>query len=170
MFTHDADFQRPDWALLQNGAVNLFRRETHLLKAEAALRSVGYQLGQLAYQNDMEAFYDQVSSLLNWREQFGHDRWTGNLNALNDGFRYYPFGSAGRAALTLRGFHRLVADDSKLAHHLLDIIESSARNHLLQGRLLVALIQTDDPHYDSGPIGSRSASWNNAEWLLANRL
>ncbi len=169
MFNSAADFQRRDWALLQNGAVNLFHREEHLLSAEEALEALGYRLDRLTCSGDMDAFHDQVSSVLNWRDQFGYDGWNGNLNALNDGFRSYPFGPTGRAALVLRNFHRLAADDPRLAHHLLDIVEHSARNHLLEGHLLIALIQTDDPDYASGPIGARSANWNNAEWLLSNR-
>ena len=169
MFTNPEDFQRRDWALLQNGAVNIFRREEHLQSAECSLEALGYRLSRLTYQNDMDAFRDQVSSALNWREQFGYESWSGNLNALNDGFRYYPFGPTRRAALVLRNFHRLAADDAQLAHHFLDIMEYSARDHLLAGNLFIALIQTDDPDYRSGPLGARGGNWNNAEWLVSNR-
>ena len=110
-----------------------------------------------------------MSSALKWQEQFGYEPWTGNLNALNDGMRYYPFGPSGRSALVLTGFHHLVAADCERAHIILDIIETAARDHLLEAKLLIALVQTDDPRYSCSDIGGRNARWNSREWLDANR-
>jgi hypothetical protein len=107
--------------------------------------------------------------VLRWKEQFGYEPWTGNLNALNDGMRDYPFGPSGRSALVLVGFHHLVAKSEELAQAVLDIFESAARNHLLLGKLLIALVQTDDPHYFCSGLGCRSANWNPREWLEAKR-
>jgi hypothetical protein len=101
--------------------------------------------------------------------QFGYGPWNGNLNALNDGFRGYPFADAGRSALVLEGFHGLVAMDGDFAHQVLDIIERQARNHLLLGKILICLVQTDDNRYNCAAIGCRSANWNPREWLNADR-
>lgn len=110
-----------------------------------------------------------MSSVLKWQELFGYESWSGNLNALNDGMRYYPFGPSRRSALVLTGFHHLVAVDSERAQIILDIIERAARDHLLEAKLLITLVQTDDPGYSCSDLGGRGASWNNREWLAADR-
>ena len=66
-----------------------------------------------------------MSDALNWQGQFGYWPWTGNLDALTDGFREQPFGSEGRGALMLDGFHVLEQTDKDYAHIVLDIIEFS---------------------------------------------
>jgi hypothetical protein len=40
---------------------------------------------------------------------------------------------------------------------------------LLEAKLLIALVQTDDPQYGCAHIGRRNARWNAREWLNASR-
>jgi Barstar (barnase inhibitor) len=163
MFT-EADCQgRPDWPLLQNGAVNLFRDSEILARARADLASLGYELAEISCRGSRSSFERQFSDLLRWEDQFGYAPWSGNLNALNDGMRDYPFGASERSALVIDGFHLLASEDAAYAHGLLDILESAARDHLLFGRMLVALIQTDDRSYYAPGLGARCASWNSRE-------
>ncbi|HEY6814018.1 MAG TPA: barstar family protein [Croceibacterium sp.] len=169
MFTSEADFQRADWPLLQNGAVNLFWKPAVLAEARQALASLGYEIAEVSCGARVPSFELQMSRALKWQDQFGYECWTGNLNALNDGLGYFPFGPSGRCALVLTGFHHLVAADRERAHTILDIIESCARDHLLAAKLLIALVQTDDARYACEDIGGRQANWNGREWLLADR-
>ncbi|WP_162245690.1 barstar family protein [Brevundimonas sp. Root1279] len=169
MFTSEADFERADWPLLQNGAVNLFWKPEILADARGELAGLDYEISEVSCGAEVPSFEVQLSNALKWQEQFGYEPWTGNLDALNDGLRYYPFGPSGRSALVLTGFHHLVAADSERAHVILDIIETAARDHLLNAKLLIALVQTDDPGYSCPDIGGRNASWNGREWLNANR-
>lgn len=169
MFTSEADFERADWPLLQNGAVNLFRKPEILAGVRAGLTGLDYGISEVSCGTQVPSFEAQMSSALKWHELFGYEPWTGNLDALRDGMRYYPFGPSGRSALILNGFHHLVAVDSERAHIILDIIEAAARDHLLTAKLLIALVQTDDPRYSCSGIGGRNANWNDHEWLDANR-
>jgi hypothetical protein len=169
MFTSEADFERADWPLLQNGAVSLFWKPEVLAEARQALADLDYDIAEVSCGAEVPSFEVQMSHALRWREQFGYEPWTGNLNAFNDGMRHLPFGQSGRGALVLTGFHHVVAANSERAHALLDIIESAARDHLLEGKLLIALVQTDDPRYSCEGIGCRNANWNGAEWLDAKR-
>jgi len=169
MFTSEADFERADWPLIQNGAVNLFWKPEILAKAREALSALDYEIAEVSCAAEVPNFEVQMSRALSWKEQFGCEPWTGNLNALEDGMRHLPFGPSGRNALVMTGFHHLVAADGKRAHSILDIIESAARDHLLASNLLIALVQTDDPRYSCESIGCRNANWNGAEWLNANR-
>lgn len=169
MFTSDADFQRADWPLLQHASVNLFWNRDILADACDDLKHLGYGIAEVTCRAGLPCFYEQVSTTLNWQEQFGYSPWNGNLNALNDGFRDYPFGPSRRSALVFDGFHLLVEEDKAFAHALLDIVESSARDYLLRGQILVTLVQTDDNRYECPPIGSRHAGWNFREWMDAHR-
>lgn len=169
MFRSDAELARGDWPLLQNGAVNLFWKLEVLANARQTLTDLDYEVAEVSCGSEAPSFEVQVSHVLRWEDQFGYEPWNGNLDAFNDGMRYFPFGTSGRSALVLTGFHRLVAVDSKRAHSVLDIIESSARDHLLRGKVLIALVQTDDPRYSCDGIGCRSANWNRTERLHASR-
>jgi len=169
MFTTDADFQRADWPLLQNGAVNLFWRSQVLAEARKSLDRLGYEISVVNCRHSRPKFYEQFSYILRWEEQFGYHPWTGGLDALKDGFRDYPFSSRHRSALILDSFHFIANEDSKYAHAVLDIIETAARNHLLRGNILVCLVRTDDNHYECSHLGCHRANWNSREWSWADR-
>src|SRR5215469_18695710 len=122
MFRSDADLQRADWPLLQNGAVNLFHRREHLRDAQTALQALGYEIASISCRDGADAFQHQVSSLLHWKEQFGYEPWTGNLDALNDGLRGYPFGPTGRSVLIVDGFHEITSAGPQRGYAILDMI------------------------------------------------
>ncbi len=144
MFTTEADFERPDWPLLEWGAVNLFWKPAVLLAVQEQLQGIGYKIDRVTCRDGESAFREQISDALNWSGQFGYRPWTGNLNALTDGFRDYPFGPEGRGALILDGFHVLAQSDNEYAHAILDIIELASRDHLLYGKTLIGFVKTDD--------------------------
>ena len=169
MFVSDSDFQRADWPLLQNGAVNLFLNPEILADACKALSALDYEIAEVSCAGSATEFETEMSKALRWHEAFGYEKWTGNLNALNDGFGCYPFGPSSRSALVLTEFDHLVAADETRAQSMLDIIENWSRNHLLRGNYLIALVQTDDPHYECEGLGSRSANWNWREQFYVDR-
>jgi len=163
MFAAEGYWERADWPLLHNGAVNLFHAPEILAQARAALSLLGYEIAEIACRGDAPSFERQVSDVLRWEEQFNYAPWSGNLNALDDAMAGYPFGASAKRALVLDGFHVIAERDARYAHALLDILESAARDHLLFGRILVMLVQTDDRDYACPPIGGRSANWNGRE-------
>lgn len=170
MFKDASDVNRVDWPLLQNGAVNLFRNPTYFVEAQTNLKAFGYDIGYVDCRHGIDSFYQQVSEVLNWQEQFGYDRWTGNLDALNDAFGTYPFGSSGKSVLAFESFDQIVSLDTNFAQNILDLIECAARDHLLWGRLLIGLVQTSDAGYACKNIGGRAANWNPKEWFQADRF
>jgi hypothetical protein len=165
LFRTEMDFQRADWRLLQNGAVNLFRRPEVIAQAQVSLEGLGYRISQVNCRDGQPVFREQMSEALSWREQFCYGLWTGSIDALNDGFSLCSFGENGRAAFVFQGFHRIAAEDAQWAHAVLDAFECSARSHLLSGNFLIGLVQTDDERFCCPPLGGRSPSWNDKEWL-----
>ncbi len=169
MFRNDDDLKRADWALLQNAAVNLFRDPAILEEARQALLKLDYEIADISCATGWSGIHEPFSSLLKWEEQFGYSPWNGNLNAFNDGLLDYPFGPSGRNALILHAFHKLVAENRGASHAILDMLETSARDHLLWGKTLIVLVQTDDDLYQCPAIGGRRVGWNRREWLSIRR-
>lgn len=155
-------------ALLQNGAVHLFWRAEVLDNWCSELMALGYAI-HAANCTDQARMRNAISEILRWQEQFGYAPWTGNLDAFNDGLRGFPFGPSGKAALILKRFDLFVRADQRSAELVLDIIEYQARDHLLGGNRLLALVQTDDPTFSPPALGARKPDWNPQEWSNAAR-
>jgi len=168
LFRTPEDRERADWPLLEFGAVTLFWRGALFDATKAQLGGLGYRLIEIDCRT-AEQVVQEVSDGLSWAEQFGYEPWTGNLNALDDAFHTFPFGSDDDVAICVRGFHVLVHQDERLARGLLDAIERWSRHHLLSGRRLLAVIQTNDAEFYCEGLGAGRANWNNAEWFNASR-
>lgn len=164
----DNDLERADWFLLQNGAVNLFYKKDVFETAKKELSELGYRLAHVEC-NTAEEFKRDISDALNWEEQFGYKTWDGNLNALNDGLDSPPMNTKKLLAIACKNFEKLYLSDKDFATGFLDIFEYQSRNRLLFGERLIALVQTNDPNFESGEIGSRKALWNPKEWLDSER-
>jgi hypothetical protein len=159
---------RLDWDLMQNGAVALYFRMATLEEDLAWLRNHGYHIETIDCR-DLTVFCRQTSLVLKFQEQFGYNEWMGNLNALNDAFRYLDIGPESGLVLSFLRYDLLKSANPHLAQGVLDIIESSSRDHLLFGRRLLALVQSDDPRIQFEPLGARAANWNRREWLNKDR-
>jgi hypothetical protein len=55
--------------------------------------------------------------------------------------------------------------EGKFCTALLDIFATQSRAHLLFGRRLFAMVQSDDPRLSIGPVGAAPVTWNRREWL-----
>ena len=159
------DMERLDWHLMQNGAVTLYFQTAILEEDVAWLRVHGYQIETIDCR-DVAGFQCQISRVLKFKEQFGYDEWTGNLNALNDAF---GIDFEGGLVLCFLRYDLLKAAKPEFAQGVLDILESNSRDHLLFGRRLLALVQSNDPKIQFEPLGARAAGWNRREWLNENR-
>ena len=156
------DLQRLDWSLLQNGPVTLYFSRAVLEGDVAWLLDHGYVVNRL----DCRAWKDAASALgelareLQFPDYFGK-----NLDALNDclGDLSVPDGS-GRAVV-LEHFDRAMSLQETFCTALLDIFATQSRAHLLFGRRLFAMVQSDDPRLSIGPVGATPVTWNQRESL-----
>lgn len=164
----EANHNRIDWRLMQNGAVNLFWRAELLEEAQRELAGLGYEMIDIAFTN-LDQFKLDLSAALKWEAQFGYSQWGGNLNALNDGLSWFSNEGPQRVALCITRFHGLWSADKRLAKHLLHRIEYESRNALLVGKHLIGLIQTNNAEFHIEGLGGRGANWNDREWLMAKR-
>jgi len=162
------DLNRADWPLLQNGAVNLFWRREYLEEAIESLRPLGYRIERIDC-SDLERFRADVSRAFHFQESFGYSDWTGNLNALHDAMRSVFDAGGSMVAVAMTGFDTLYRTDQTTAECFADSFDKNARDHLLFGCRLIALIQTDDPRLELRNLGCRSANWNRREMMYKSR-
>jgi len=164
----DGSRERADWPFIREGAVTLFWRKELFSKAKADVQALGYEALEIAC-NSPEGVIQRISDGLKWSAQFGYEPWTGNLDALDEGLAGAPFSESGCFALCFEGYHRLVDHDRAFAIGLLDVVETQSRNHLVDGRRLIALVQTDDGSFETQKLGGSAARWNWPEWFDAAR-
>ena len=159
---------RLDLDLLQDGAVTLYWRRELFDRDVAWLQDHGY-VAHIIDCADIAEFRAQMTRALRFKENYGYEPWTGNLDALNDAFRDLDFGSQTGIAFCFFRIDLLATADHHTAHGTLNLIEWHSRDCLLFGDRLLALAQTDDATIQFDTIGARSATWNREEWLNANR-
>ena len=148
------DSDRLDWHLMQNGAITLYFKTAILEDDLAWLRDHGYRIETIDCE-DVVAFCRQMSVALRFKENFGYDNWTGNLNALNDAFRCLGIDPEAGLVFCFLRYDRLQAADRHVGQGVLDLIEYHSRDYLLLGRRLLALVQSDDTRIQFNPLGAR---------------
>jgi hypothetical protein len=153
-------FQNPD-----DGAVTMFFRREVFDVAIQSLEDAGYRT-HVVDASSSAVFRGEMTRVLRFKECFGYEPWTGNLDALSDAFREIDFESTIGVVLAFVRFDLLFAEDAHVARGVLDLIE--LRNVRGAGELL-ALVQSDDPRLEVGPIGARAPVWNDEEWSNAKR-
>jgi RNAse (barnase) inhibitor barstar len=162
-FRDDPDeFQRLDWSLLQNGPITLYFKRAFLEEDVAWLVERGYEINRLdcgEWQEAGGALAD-LARVLRFPDYFG-----GNLDALNDCFGDLSVPDGSGRAIVLEHFDVARARLGSFCSALLDILASQSRTHLLLGRRLMGLVQSDDPHISLAPVGATPVEWNRREWL-----
>lgn len=153
LFSTPGDRQRADWPLLRHGAITLFHGKRDWRRACNALQAIGYHVTRISAAQGRAAFLAEVTEALQWQEMLGYGPWSGNLDALNDALYGFPFDGTPNAALAIADYDVLVAEDPRMAWVVLDIIALLSRERLLDGRLLLGLIQSNDPNYAPEPVG-----------------
>jgi RNAse (barnase) inhibitor barstar len=157
---------RLDWRLLQNGPVALYVQPAVLAEDGAWLREHGYEVRILdcAAWRSVEDFHRAVAAELRFPGYYGH-----NLHALNDCLSDIEIPEEGGLVIEFLRYDNFAAVSRDAAQAALDIIAINARRHLLFGRRLLALVQSDDPHIRFDPVGASPVTWNPREWTNASR-
>ncbi|MEM7243453.1 MAG: barstar family protein [Pseudomonadota bacterium] len=168
IFNQDDWKDRVDWPLFQNGAISLFFRKSIFDQTIGALKDLDYNFVDLDCSSEA-SFLSTISRGFLWEEQFGYELEEPNLDAINDGLRSPPFGPSNKLAICARDFEKMVKANETLALAFLDILENQSRNNLLFGQVLLGIIQTNDPRFQTGLLGGRPAMFNLKEWLDVNR-
>ncbi|MCC9168900.1 barstar family protein [Pontibacter harenae] len=151
------EWQRLDWAILQNGWVQLYHKPDFLLIDVSWFRQQRYRVlefdcGKWA---DLEAMHTELKQRFRFSESYGN-----NLNALRDSLSDYEVFGAG-LVVVLHHFDTIAKQD---AQALLDVFAENARRHMLLGERVLTLVQVDSPDTSYEPVGAMPVLWNPHEW------
>ena len=162
----DDEFQRLDYNLLQSGSINLYYRPELLAEDVEWLAAHNYRIDSFdcaSWQTE-EDMYSAFATTLDFPDYFGR-----NLAALNDCLSDIDVPEKGGRSLVFHHYNAFAAKMSEVAWHVLDILEINSRTHLLFGRRLLTLLQSDDPEIQFKSVGACPVRWNGREWLNKNR-
>jgi RNAse (barnase) inhibitor barstar len=160
------EWQRLDFRLLQNGACHLYCRASLLDEDADWLERHGYKIVCLdcTEWSDEAVMHRDLAKALAFPDYYGH-----NLDALNDSLCEAIASEDSSLALRIEHFDGFARTHTRVAHSLLDIIETVSRRGLLWGARLVALLQSDDPELSLTRVGASGVGWNPREFLRSSR-
>ena len=166
--------ERPDWSILRFGGVALYWRPQVLADDLNWLEANGYSIASFETADwiSEDRLHESLKAKLSFPAYYGN-----NLNALDECmWDDLVVPDAGGLVLVLNHYDRFVnaaldgrANDRSTAEIVLDIFARASRYHMLSGRRLIILVQSDDPKIQFGVLGGMAASWNWREWLNKDR-
>lgn len=172
--TAEADNQQLDWTILRDGGVYLYWRQEILADDLKWLKSNGYRVVtfEAAEWESEHRMHESLKVQLSFPEYYGN-----NLNALDECMLddlVVP--DSGGLAIVLNHYDRFskplnhVDSDERITEEvLLRVFAKAVRHHMLFGRRLLILVQSEDPKIEFGRLGAVAACWNQREWLNKNR-
>lgn len=165
-FELDADTTHPpDFALLRDGGLAMYREGAVLDEAEQELRVLGYEDIRPDAHGWVEPnLHDAFADALNFPSYYGR-----NLDALADCLYDVAHGDYGWSAMsralavTVDGFGAFAEREPELATSVVDLLARATRVALLFGHRLVWLLQVDNGRFRLGPVGGSQVPWNGRE-------
>ena len=166
--------QQLDWTILRDGGVALYWRLEVLAKDLDWLRTNGYSVVEFdaSEWHSEEQMHDSLKSSLAFPDYYGS-----NLDALHECmWDDLVVPETGGLVLVLRRYDQFAkaiqfnARNGRIfAEIALDILARAIRYHMLFGRRLIVVMQSDDPRIALGRLAAFHADWNPREWLAKNR-
>lgn len=158
-----------DWAILRDGGISLYRSHKFLESDTNALCEKGYRVVTIdcAAWSSTATMHESLARSLSFPSYYGH-----NLDALDECLcEDLEIPDSGGLLVRLLDFHTTQASDelSKSAASVLHIAARAIREHMLSGKRLIVLLQTNDPNASYERLGCINATWNQHEWLRNNR-
>ncbi|HVP60757.1 MAG TPA: barstar family protein [Myxococcaceae bacterium] len=157
----DDEVDRLDYELLRDGPVTKYFRPEVLERDLHWLRERGYVISSF----DATGWASGADPLREIaRELQFPQHFAGNLDALHECLSELSIPDDSGRAIVIRRFEALYGQDPGFAWNLLDVFAAESRNHLLRGRRLMVLVQTDDPRLSIRAVGECPVGWNLREW------
>lgn len=159
-------WQRLDYSIMQNSPIALYWNVEIWLKHTDWFGQNGYKIISFdaADWRTEESFHEDLKAGLEFPDYYGM-----NLDALDECLGDLEFHDFDGIVIAIKNYHMFEKLLQRTAQVLLDVLADSSWTHLLLGKRLVALIQTDQADASFAPVGAKSVMWNPEEWLDSKR-
>ena len=154
---------RLDWQLLYEGPVTKFHNEKLLEETLDWLHSHNYVVINLdcSPETTPARIVKSIGETLHFPDYF-----SGNIIDSFDDFLYrVEIRFNGGLAIALRHFDRVLVSEPILSWQILNTLANHSRRNLIFGLCLIVLVQSDNPKIEIEPVGIRTVSWNQREWM-----
>jgi hypothetical protein len=158
-----------DYMLLQNGPITLYYRREVLENDISWLLDHDYQIDAF-YCKDwwwiddvFEAIYPKLSLP---KPGIG---WGGSIDDLNDELYDLVIPENSGRVLVFYQYDQLASHAPEISEVLLDVIACQARYHLLFGRRMIVLVQSNNPKLTFNKVGGCPVMWNFCESTKQSR-
>jgi hypothetical protein len=153
--------ERPlDDRILMNGAISMYHEHDLLAEDASLLRTLGYRIYVVDASRFMTsgAFHSKIRLMLEVRRRY-EETLEGFAAALRDLQPSYW----GRTVIVFQHFDVFARQCRVLAKQVLDLIEAESRRGLVDGRRLIALLQSDSATLQFEPTSGVVVPWNERE-------
>src|SRR5438105_9081461 len=165
-FKEPDDFERLDYALLQNGPITLYYCAEVLAADLDWLTAHEYRIDSF----DCSVWHGEKDMHTALAEKLNFPKYPSpNLDGLNDFLSDLDVSERGGRALVFHRFDVFAVEFPSISWTLLDIVASNSRHFLLLGKHLMSLVQSDDTKIQFNPVGACPVTWNRNEWLNKDR-
>lgn len=171
---NDVSDQQLDWTILRDGGVALYWRPEVLEGDITWLRSNGYRIIEFdaGEWNSEGQMHEALMPRLSFPDYYGR-----NLDALNDCmWEDIEIPDEGGLVLVFRRYDHFAramqiarVDTRSFAEIVLHVFARAVRYHMLFGRRLMIIVQSDNPRVRFENLAAVAADWNPREWLEKNR-
>ncbi|WP_228547564.1 barstar family protein [Filobacillus milosensis] len=112
---------------------------------------------------EKDNYHKELAKTLEFPEYYGE-----NLDAFNDCLSDMIPKNKG-FVLAFRNYDIFTKKHPDIAFHILDIIQINSWRFLIEGTVLLGIVQSNDGKLSFPPLGGMDADWNRDEWLNTNR-
>jgi hypothetical protein len=158
------DVDRLDFWLFRDGPISIVGTRSSVDEIRAELARLGYAVHDVDLAS-RDRTLEVITTALRFQENFGYAPWTGDLNALNDAFRYVSFDGVTGVAFVVDGVDAAYAADPTFTQDFFDIVALASRHHLVFGHRLLAIVHGDRRTWPMPPLAATGPHDGALMWL-----
>lgn len=151
--------------LMINGSLILYNRRSIIEKEIKKIEAEGFDVFRFECAEwDEASFHKDISSILEFPDYYGE-----NLNAFSDCLSDLEPTNKG-ILFVFYQYESFIAKHPAMAIDIMEIIHINSWRFLLEGKVLLGFIQSNDPEIPFPAIGGMVPQWNGEEWFDKERL
>ncbi|KAA0955383.1 barstar family protein [Sporosarcina sp. ANT_H38] len=150
--------------LMQDGCVTLFWNHSIYEENIETVRQEGFDIYSFdCTEWETDNYHKDLAKTLKFPAYYGE-----NLDAFNDCLSDKVPDHKG-FVLAFRNYDIFAKKYPEIAFNILDIIQEKSWQSLIEGKLVLSFVQSNDGKLIFPPLGGMIADWNTDEWFDENR-